>query len=84
MLILSIFLPRNSVHFPGALNSKFSNTLKFQKSEDTPAIPTYRLIDTNGALLDTSREPDLSKEKALKMYRDMVASKSPSHECNGT
>ncbi|KAL7274312.1 hypothetical protein RUND412_002783 [Rhizina undulata] len=63
----------DSVHFPGALNSKFTSTLDFVRPQDIPAIPTYRLIDTNGVVVDKTREPTVSKEQALKMYRDMVA-----------
>lgn len=37
-----------------------------------PAIPTYRLVDTSGVVVDTSRTPSLSREQALKMYKDMV------------
>ncbi|KAL7270194.1 hypothetical protein RUND412_007101 [Rhizina undulata] len=63
----------DSVHFPGALNSKFTSTLDFVRPQDIPAIPTYRLINTNGVVVDKTREPTVLKEKALKMYRDMVA-----------
>ncbi|KAL7266592.1 hypothetical protein RUND412_010856 [Rhizina undulata] len=63
----------DSVHFPGALNSKFTPTLDFVRPQDIPPIPTYRLINTNGVVVDKTREPTVSKEKALKMYRDMVA-----------
>ncbi|CAZ83310.1 unnamed protein product [Tuber melanosporum] len=62
----------NSVLFPGAVNSKFTNELKFQRPQDLPAIPTYRLIDTHGQVVDKSREPDVGQELALKMYKDMV------------
>ncbi|PWW80791.1 hypothetical protein C7212DRAFT_361303 [Tuber magnatum] len=64
----------DSVLFPGAVNSKFTNELKFQRPQDLPAIPTYRLIDTHGEVTDKSREPDVSQELALKMYKDMVTS----------
>ncbi|KAG0639462.1 thiamine diphosphate-binding protein [Tuber brumale] len=62
----------DSVLFPGAVNSKFTNELKFQRPQDLPAIPTYRLIDNHGQVVDISREPDISQELALKMYKDMV------------
>lgn len=66
-----------SVLFPGAVNSKFTNELKFQRPQDLPAIPTYRLIDIHGGVVDKSREPDVSQELALKMYKDMVTSRFP-------
>ncbi|CUS09049.1 unnamed protein product [Tuber aestivum] len=62
----------DSVLFPGAVNSKFTHELKFQRPQDLPAIPTYRLIDTHGEVVDKSREPDISQELALKMYKDMI------------
>lgn len=65
----------DSVLFPGAVNSKFTNELKFQRPQDLPAIPTYRLIDTHGEVVDKSREPDVSLDLALKMYKDMVTSR---------
>ncbi|KAF8472041.1 thiamine diphosphate-binding protein [Kalaharituber pfeilii] len=66
-------LHSDSIYFPGALKSKFSPELKFQSPGDAPDIPTYRLMDTDGVVIDVSNEPKVPKEMALKMYRDMVA-----------
>ena len=65
----------HSIHFPGALKSKFTSTLSFQSPGDAPAIPTYRLMDSDGVVIDTTNDPKVGKELALKMYRDMVAGK---------
>lgn len=37
-------------------------------------MPTYRVMDHSGTVVDKSREPiDISDEEVLKMYRDMLA-----------
>lgn len=63
----------DSIHFPGALKSKFTSNLEFHSPNNTPAIPTYRLMDSDGAIIDKDNEPKVEKELAVKMYRDMVA-----------
>lgn len=61
------------IHFPGAVNSKFTDTLKFSNPTTEEAMPTYRVIDTEGVLVDKSRsEPEISDEEAVKLYKDMV------------
>ncbi|KAI9892901.1 MAG: hypothetical protein M1814_001060 [Vezdaea aestivalis] len=61
------------VNFPGAVNSKFTTTLVFERPSSRPAIPTYRIMDSNGAVVDTDRAPhDVSNEEAIKLYKDMV------------
>lgn len=82
--LLGARLTNNSVHFPGAVTSKFTNELQFQRPQDLPAMPTYRLMDTNGIVVDASREPDVSKELALKMYKDMITSMFRSNNPIGT
>ncbi|RPB24423.1 hypothetical protein L211DRAFT_784783 [Terfezia boudieri ATCC MYA-4762] len=62
----------DSIHFPGAVKSKFTSALQFQSPGGAPAIPTYRLMDTDGVVIDKSNVPKVGKEMALKMYRDMV------------
>lgn len=47
--------------------------MKFEAAGDAPAIPTYRLMDTDGVVIDPAHVPKVSKETAVKMYRDMVA-----------
>lgn len=61
------------VLFPGAINSKFTTEMSFLKASDLPAIPTYRVIDSDGELVDKSRgPPDVSDEEVLKWYMNML------------
>lgn len=66
-------LTGDSVRFPGAVNSKFTTDLNFTKSEEKNAMPTYRVMDQDGAIVDTDRgEPDVSHEEMKKWYKDML------------
>jgi hypothetical protein len=66
-----------SVHFPGAVNSKFTSTLQFQSPSSGEAIPTYRIMDSDGVIIDESRAPkDVSDAETLKLYKDMLLSGS--------
>ncbi|KAJ3023110.1 hypothetical protein HKX48_004226 [Thoreauomyces humboldtii] len=60
----------NRVLFPGASGSSYTETLKFARG-DAP-IPTYRVLDLTGAVIDPSQDPNLSKEVCLKMYKSML------------
>lgn len=61
------------VHFPGAVNSKFTTDMAFLKASDLPAIPTYRVIDSDGELVDKSRgPPQVSDEEVLTWYKNML------------
>jgi 2-oxoisovalerate dehydrogenase E1 component alpha subunit len=60
------------VHFPGAVNSKFTTALKVKSSEDD-SMPTYRVLDQDGSVIDKeAASPDITDEEALKLYKDMV------------
>jgi 2-oxoisovalerate dehydrogenase E1 component alpha subunit len=73
MLATVISANSSRVHFPGAVNSKFTTSLSFVRPGDIPALATYRILDQNGNLADPSRpEPDISPGEALKMYTDML------------
>ncbi|KAJ2711596.1 hypothetical protein H4R19_003171, partial [Coemansia spiralis] len=61
---------RKKVMFPGALNSEYSHNLRFVSSVDP--IPTYQVMDTDGRVLDTANEPQVTKEEALTIYRNML------------
>jgi 2-oxoisovalerate dehydrogenase E1 component alpha subunit len=62
-----------SIQFPGAVNSKFTSTLRFHNPHEHDAMPTYRIMDQSGNLVDKSRDPiDISDAEILKMYRDML------------
>lgn len=60
------------VSFPGALKSAFTNTLKFELPANFPAMPTYRVVDQNGEIVDPSFKPDLSDEEVVKLYKHML------------
>ncbi|KAJ5669748.1 hypothetical protein N7462_010818 [Penicillium macrosclerotiorum] len=61
------------VLFPGAVNSKFTTEMSFLKASDLPGIPTYRVIDSDGELVDKSRgPPKVSDEEALSWYKNML------------
>ncbi|KAJ2785413.1 hypothetical protein GGI15_001929 [Coemansia interrupta] len=61
---------RKKVMFPGALNSVYTHDLRFASSVES--IPTYQVMDTNGNVLDTANEPQVSREEAQQMYRNML------------
>lgn len=62
-----------SVHFPGAVNSKFTTTLSFTSPSEKNAMPTYRAIDQNGAVVDSScKSLGMSDEEVLKIYHSML------------
>lgn len=61
------------VNFPGAVNSKFTNDLTFQRPSTYDAIPTYRIMDANGVIVDESKSPnDVSNEEAIGLYKHML------------
>ncbi|QIX01422.1 hypothetical protein AMS68_006939 [Peltaster fructicola] len=61
------------VHFPGALNSKFTTKLAFDRPHEKSAMPTYRFLDQDGNVVDQSATAlDITDEEAVKLYSDMV------------
>ena len=60
------------VLFPGALNSKFTNVLEFTRPSATEAIPTYRVMDQYGVVIDEESGVNTTDEEALKLYSNMV------------
>lgn len=47
--------------------------MSFLKASDLPAIPTYRVMDSDGELVDKSREsPKVSDEEVLTWYKNML------------
>ncbi|TKX21375.1 putative pyruvate dehydrogenase E1 component subunit alpha [Elsinoe australis] len=61
------------VHFPGAVNSKFTTTMTFHAADENNAIPTYRILDQDGSPVDKTRSlPPISDAEILKMYEDML------------
>ncbi|TPX44052.1 hypothetical protein SeMB42_g03190 [Synchytrium endobioticum] len=63
-------IARDKVAFPGAPASVYTETLSFLKS--FPIIPTYRVLDTDGAVLVPSEEPNIPPSKLIQMYRTML------------
>ena len=62
-----------SVHFPGAVNSKFTAHMSFEQPSTRPAIPTYRVMDSDGAIVDKDRgPPDVGDEEILTWYKNML------------
>ncbi|TFA97618.1 2-oxoisovalerate dehydrogenase subunit alpha [Trichoderma ghanense] len=62
----------NFVSFPGALKSSFTSTLKFETPASYTALPTYRVVDQNGQVVDPSFSPDITDEAVVKLYKDML------------
>ncbi|RHZ79465.1 hypothetical protein Glove_145g20 [Diversispora epigaea] len=58
------------VKFPGVTESYFTDKMQFIQSVNP--IPTYRVMDRQGKVLDPAQEPQVSKEFALKIYKDMI------------
>lgn len=61
------------VSFPGALKSEFTSRFRFTHPAESPAVPTYRVVDQHGVVVDPDFEQDLSDDQVLGLYRDMVA-----------
>ncbi|KAK0384734.1 hypothetical protein NLU13_7212 [Sarocladium strictum] len=60
------------VSFPGALKSAFTNKLSFETPETYTALPTYRVVDQHGVVVDKSFEVDITDEEVVKLYTDML------------
>ncbi|RUP47755.1 thiamine diphosphate-binding protein [Jimgerdemannia flammicorona] len=58
------------VHFLGATSSYFVYEMKFIQNMEP--IPTYRVMDQNGHVKVQQDELEVSKEMAVKIYKDMV------------
>ncbi|KAL1974275.1 hypothetical protein VTN31DRAFT_5835 [Thermomyces dupontii] len=61
------------VRFPGAVNSKFTSELNFSRPSTFEAMPTYRVMDSDGEIVDKTRgAPDVSDEEVLTWYKNML------------
>ncbi|KAL8977890.1 MAG: hypothetical protein Q9177_006539, partial [Variospora cf. flavescens] len=65
------------VHFPGAVDSKFTTKLSFERPSTHPAIPTYRFMDSDGVVVDEGRDLDVSDEDVLTWYKNMLTGNFP-------
>ncbi|KAI8321424.1 branched-chain alpha-keto acid dehydrogenase E1-alpha subunit [Martensiomyces pterosporus] len=63
-------IPRKKVMFPGALDSVYSHELSFVSSVES--IPTYQVMDTDGRVLDAANEPQMPREEARQLYKNML------------
>jgi 2-oxoisovalerate dehydrogenase E1 component alpha subunit len=54
------------------VKSAFTHNLKYETPSDYPTLPTYRVVDQDGIVVDESFKPDLSDEEITKLYKDMV------------
>jgi 2-oxoisovalerate dehydrogenase E1 component alpha subunit len=62
------------VRFPGAVDSKFTTDMGFVKSSDLPAIPTYRVIDSDGVIADANRGPlEVEDAEVISWYKNMLS-----------
>lgn len=67
----------SSVHFPGAVNSKFTTRLSFEKPSTHSAIPTYRVMDSDGVIMDKGQAPlDVGDQETLTWYKNMLTGTS--------
>lgn len=60
------------IHFPGAVDSVFTTKLEFDHPAEKPALPTYRIIDSDGKVIEPKTKPDVSQKEVLKWYDDML------------
>jgi 2-oxoisovalerate dehydrogenase E1 component alpha subunit len=59
------------------VNSKFTSNMSFEHPNARPAIPTYRVMDSDGVVVDKTRDPpDVKDEEMLKWYKDMLTGMS--------
>ena len=55
------------------MNSKFTTELVFEQPSTHTAMPTYRVMDSDGTIVDESRKPsDISNEEVLTWYKNML------------
>lgn len=70
----SVAQPPNSTHvsFPGAIKSAFTSTLKFEAPNEYEALPTYRVVDQHGSVVDSTFGPDISDDEVIILYKNML------------
>lgn len=60
------------VNFPGLRETIYTTKPELQSPENVATIPIYRVLDRDGSVLDSSQDPNLSRQIVQKMYRNMV------------
>lgn len=59
------------------MGSQLVASMDFVMPSNYPIIPTYRVIDANGVMVDKDRpEPDVTDEQVLTWYRNMLTGMS--------
>lgn len=59
------------------MNSKFTTKLSFEQPSARPAIPTYRVMDSDGLIVDQAHAPnDVGDNEVLTWYRNMLTGTS--------
>ncbi|KAH8791372.1 2-oxoisovalerate dehydrogenase alpha subunit [Hyaloscypha sp. PMI_1271] len=59
--------------FPGAVGSPITTTMNFTQPSNLSQIPTYRVMGSDGIILDKDREvPDVTNEQAVTWYKNML------------
>jgi 2-oxoisovalerate dehydrogenase E1 component alpha subunit len=54
------------------LNSEFTSTLDFLQPSTHKAIPTYRVLNQYGEILDKKTGVETEDEEAIALYKNMV------------
>ena len=54
------------------MDSKFVSKLEFVRPSQHDAIPTYRVLDSDGCVVDQSRPPNVSAEEVVSWYENML------------
>lgn len=60
------------VSFPGAVKSAFTSKLQFALASESPSLPTYRVVDQDGQIVDADFKVDISDEEVETLYRNML------------
>lgn len=61
------------MHFPGALKSQFTAEMKFHNPAQATAMPTYRILNADGDVVDNTRDPQSAPDKdIIQWYRNML------------
>lgn len=59
------------VSFPDALKSAFTSSLRFETPASYSALPTYRVVDQHGEVVDPSFRADIVDD-VVKLYKNML------------
>ena len=65
----------NSVRFPGAIDSKFTERLEWSNPAERNTLPTYRVMDSDGIIVNRDKPFEMSNDEVVKLYKDMLTSK---------